>query len=138
MKRSYVKCNKCGFTIQLPRECWFEYPLHFAVTCPKCKQVDVYHRLQVIQEDDEYCEEMNKKAEEAVKPLKTAVTLSQYANMIYPALQTLTELLLKLRRHMGDYRGEDQVIHVSNIPEIMENLKNPICPEKEGQRNSSR
>lgn len=97
--RSYVKCRNCSFNIELPFECRFEYPFIFTVTCSNCKRSDLYHRLEVIQENDKYCEEMNKKAEEAVKPLRTAVMLSQFANMIHPTLQILTELPLKLRRH---------------------------------------
>jgi ribosomal protein L32 len=97
--RSYVKCKNCGFNIELLFECRFEYPFIFTVMCPNCKRSDLYHRIELIQENDKYCEEMNKKVEEAVKPLRTAVMLSQFANMIYPTLQILTELPLKLRIH---------------------------------------
>jgi DNA-directed RNA polymerase subunit RPC12/RpoP len=107
MKRSYVKCRKCRLRIQLPYECRFEYPLLFAVKCPRCGFNNVYHRLEVIQGDDKYCEEMNKKAEEFVRPLKEAVILSRLESMIHPVFQTILEIPLKiLEKYRGDGGGE--------------------------------
>jgi ribosomal protein L37E len=67
-RKSYVECKRCGLLIELPRECRFEYPLHFAVKCQRCGYVNVYHRLEVVQEDDKYCEEALKRAEEFARP----------------------------------------------------------------------
>jgi len=135
---SYVECKNCGFNIQLPFECRFEYPLHFTVKCPKCKYNNLYHRLEVIQSDDEYCRKALEKVEERIKPLQDVITQSFLLSAIYSPMQTLLSALELLKQKLGGYRGEDQVIHVSNIPNIMENLKNPKYPEEGGQRNSSR
>ena len=134
--RSYVKCKNCGLNIRLPFECRFMYPLHFSATCHNCGHTDVYHRLEVIQENDEHCQQKLEKVEKRIKPLQDAVTQYLLHSIVYTTTQTLIETLSTLKQ-LGGYRGEDQVTHVSNIPNIMKNLKNPICPEEGGQRNSS-
>ena len=99
-RRSYVECKKCGFLIQSPFECRFEYPLHFAATCPRCGHTDVYHRLEVIQEDDEYCERELEKVEERTRPLEEVYTLSQLVVIVDSVFQTLSELLSKISRQL--------------------------------------
>jgi predicted nucleic-acid-binding Zn-ribbon protein len=100
--RARVICKNCGYTIQLPYECRFEYPLHFAVKCPKCKYNNLYHRLEVIQEDDEYCRKALEKVEERIKPLEDAVTQSFLLGAIYSSIQTLTESLPKKFKNKGE------------------------------------
>jgi predicted nucleic-acid-binding Zn-ribbon protein len=100
---SYVTCKNCGFNIQLQFECRFEYPLHFTVLCPKCKHRDLYHRLEVIQEDDEYCRRELEKVEERIKPLQDVITQSLLLSAIYSPIQTLIKTLSK---KLGGYRGE--------------------------------
>jgi predicted nucleic-acid-binding Zn-ribbon protein len=102
---SYVTCKNCGFNIQLPYECRFEYPLHFSATCPLCKHTDLYHRLEVIQEDDEYCRRELEKVEKTTKQLEDAVTQSFLLNAIYSPMQILIETLSTLKQKLG-YRGK--------------------------------
>jgi hypothetical protein len=105
--RSYVTCKNCGFNILLPFECRFEYPLHFSATCPLCKHIDVYHRLEVIQEDDEYCRRELEKVEERIKPLEDVVTQSFLRGVVHSPMQTLMETLSALKQRLERCRGGD-------------------------------
>jgi ribosomal protein L32 len=104
-RASYVKCKNCGFTVQLPYECRFEYPLHFAVKCPRCEHSNVYHRVEVIQEDDEYCRRELEKAEERTRLLEDAVTQSLLLSVVYSTMQTLTETLSSLKQKLEEHRS---------------------------------
>jgi hypothetical protein len=107
MKRSCVKCHKCGLLVQLPYGCRFEYPLLFTVKCPRCRYRNVFHRLEVIQGDDKYCEEAEKKAEEFVRPLKESIMLSQLGSMIDPVFQIILEIPSKILEKYGGDGGEE-------------------------------
>ena len=104
-RASYVRCKNCGFNIRLPFECRFEYPLHFSATCPRCGHTDAYHRLEVIQEDDEYCDRELEKVEKRTKPLRDAVTQFLLHSIVYITTQTLAEALSALRRKLDERRS---------------------------------
>jgi DNA-directed RNA polymerase subunit RPC12/RpoP len=105
-KKSYVKCKKCGFLIELPFECRFQYPLHFAVKCQRCGYINVYHRLEVIQEDDKYCEEANKRAEKFARSLREIYMLLETGAMIQPQFETLLNISQRIKEKLeGGYGG---------------------------------
>jgi hypothetical protein len=91
--RSYVKCKRCGFLVQLPFECRVHYPLHFVVECPRCKRRELYHRLEVLQEDDEYCKKEEERAEKAVEPLRTVFNIALWSSMMHSLFQTLMKAI---------------------------------------------
>ena len=103
---SYVKCKNCGLNIRLPFECRFMYPLHFSATCPRCGCTDVYHRLEVIQEDDEFCENELEKVEKRTKPLRDAVTQYLLHSIVYITTQTLIETLKQTLGAIGGVKGD--------------------------------
>jgi hypothetical protein len=89
----------------LPFECRYEYPLNLSATCPLCKHSDVYHRLEVIQEDDEYCRRELEKVEERIKPLEDTVTQSLLLSAVYSTMQTLIGTLLALKQKLEEQRS---------------------------------
>jgi len=105
-RKSYVKCKNCGLNIQLPFECRFMYPLHFSATCHNCGHTDVYHRLEVIQEDDEFCENELEKVEKRTKPLRDAVTQYLLHSIVYITTQTLIETLKQTLGAIGGVKGD--------------------------------
>jgi uncharacterized protein YbaR (Trm112 family) len=94
---SYVICKKCGFRIKAPFKCIFEYPLLFVAKCPKCKHTDLYHRLEVVEEDKELCREAVKRSEERTKPLDELMVYFMY---IKPLLQIQNELFNTLQKRL--------------------------------------
>jgi RNase P subunit RPR2 len=47
---TYVVCKRCGYRIPLRVRLRSEAPLHFTATCPSCGHIDVYHRLEIVEE----------------------------------------------------------------------------------------
>jgi hypothetical protein len=69
---------------------YFRVSALFKATCPKYKHTDLYHRLEVVEEDKELCREAVKRSEERTKPLDELLVYFMY---IKPRLQTQHELI---------------------------------------------
>ena len=84
--------------VPLPFRCRGEYPLHFTAVCPRCRLKEVYHAVEVIQLDDDYCRDADRRVEER----RMIVTGLLLCYVLDAPTRTLLELMSSLRRKLEE------------------------------------